>query len=66
MVAINRQIIVMAPEPQKAVSFERQARRIIVELLDPLERELYALCDALEALPEFRQCVDTNAEVFKS
>ena len=25
VVAINRQIIVMAPEPQKAVSFERQA-----------------------------------------
>ena len=50
-IGVNRQLIVMGAEPEKAKVFEKSARHIISDLLDPFESELYSLCDALEALP---------------
>ena len=58
VIAVNRQLMVMAAEPQQAEGFERAARRILLDLLDPLEEELYALCDAVEALPVQQPCDD--------
>ena len=58
VIAVNRQLIVMAAEPEKAAGFEQAARRILADLLDPLEQELYALCDAVEALPDQQPCDD--------
>ena len=52
MIAINRQLIVMSSEPEKASLFEGYAREIFLELLGPLEAELYSLCDSVEALGE--------------
>ena len=43
--------MVMAVEPAKAAEWELRARKILVDLLQPLEQELYDLCDAVEALP---------------
>ena len=51
VIAVNRQLMVMVAEPEKAHAFEKAARQIIFDLLDPFESELYSLCDALEALP---------------
>ena len=51
VIAINRQLMVMAVEPAKAAEWELRARKILVDLLQPLEQELYDLCDAVEALP---------------
>ncbi|WP_255441182.1 6-hydroxymethylpterin diphosphokinase MptE-like protein [Synechococcus sp. HK01-R] len=51
VIAVNRQLMVMAADPQKMAGFERAARRILADLLNPLEDELYALCDAVEDLP---------------
>jgi len=56
VIAVNRQLLVMAAEPKQAIAFEQAARRILADLLDPLELELYALCDAVEALPAQRPC----------
>ena len=51
VIAINRQMMVMSTEPDKARRFENHARRLLVDLLDPLEEELYELCDTVESLP---------------
>jgi len=51
VIAVNRQLIVMAGEPEKATAFEKAARQILLHHLEPCEQELYALCDAVEALP---------------
>ena len=59
VIAVNRQLLVMAGEPAKAIAFDQAARRILAELLDPLELELYALCDSVEALPVQRPCDDS-------
>lgn len=59
VIAVNRELMVMAAEPEKAAGFERAARRILADLLDPLEQELYALCDAVEALPAQQPCDDS-------
>ena len=56
--AVNRQLMVMAGDPDKAQAFEKAARQIIIDLLGPCERELYALCDAVEALPVQAVCND--------
>ena len=48
VIAVNRELMVMAVEPEKAAGFEKAARSILAGLLDPLEQELYALCDAVE------------------
>ena len=56
VIAVNRQLMVMAAEPQKAAGFERDSRRLLADLLDPLEQELYSLCDAVEALPVQQPC----------
>lgn len=61
VIAVNRQMMVMTAEPQKAAEFERAARCILADLLDPLEQELYALCDAVEALPA-QPCDDCSCE----
>ena len=58
VIAVNRELMVMAAEPEKAAGFEQAARSILVALLDPLEQELYALCDAVEALPVQQPCDD--------
>ena len=50
--------MVMAAEPEKAAGFEQAARRILADLMDPLEQELYALCDAVEGLPDQQPCDD--------
>ena len=60
VIAVNRQLMVMAAEPEKAASFERASRIILADLLDPLEQELYALCDAVEALPALKPCDDST------
>jgi hypothetical protein len=62
VIAVNRQLMVMAAEPQQAEGFERSASRILADLLDPLEQELYALCDAVEALPVEQPCDDFCSE----
>ena len=59
--AANRQLIVMASDPEKAKLFEQSARKIMSDLLEPCERELYALCDAVEALPVQMACDDRRA-----
>lgn len=51
IIAANRQLIVMASEPQKSHIFEQEVKHIMRELLVKLETELYQLCDAVEALP---------------
>ena len=56
--AVNMQLMVMAGDPDKAQAFEKAARQIIIDLLGPCERELYALCDAVEALPVQAVCND--------
>ena len=58
VIAVNRELMVMAVEPEKAAGFEKAARSILAGLLDPLEQELYALCDAVEALPVQQPCDD--------
>lgn len=47
--AITRQLQVMGREPEAQAAFLRQARQIVVQLLDQLEAECYNLCDQLEA-----------------
>ncbi len=56
IIAVNRQLMVMAAEPEKSEEFEKAARKIILDLLEPCEKELYALCDAVEALPANSAC----------
>ena len=51
VIAITRQLMVMSKEPLKAATWEKEARKIMVEALGPFEQELYDLCDAVEALP---------------
>ena len=62
VIAVNRQIMVMAAEPEKAKGFEEAARAILIDLLDPCEQELYELCDAVEALPVRSGCDDRRLE----
>ena len=47
--AITRQLQVMGREPEAQAAFLRQARQIVVQLLDQLEAECYNLCDQLES-----------------
>ena len=51
VVAVNRQLIIMSVDPEKASKFEQLARSILLKYLDPFEKELYMLCDSVEALP---------------
>ena len=66
VIAVNRQLMVMAAEPEKAASFEQASRTILADLLDPLEQELYALCDAVEALPALKPCDDSTLHLESS
>jgi hypothetical protein len=50
VIAVNRQLMVMASSPELASDFDLRARRILIELLESLEQELYTLCDAVESL----------------
>ena len=65
VIGVNRQLMVMVEEPEKAHAF-RAARQIIYDLLDPFESELYSLCDALEALPtEYSASLPHNTQLMK-
>ena len=46
---VYRQLLVMKSDPVKMSKFEQSARSILINLLDPLETEIYALCDTLES-----------------
>ena len=48
--AIHRQLIVMAVEPEKAKHFENKSRKLFVGYLEKYEQELYQLCDEVESL----------------
>jgi hypothetical protein len=58
VIAVHRQLIVMSGEPEQAARFGQAARGILADLLDPLELELYALCDAVEGLADQQPCDD--------
>ncbi|QNJ18445.1 hypothetical protein SynA1825c_00102 [Synechococcus sp. A18-25c] len=56
VVAVHRQLLIMGPGSQEAHDFDLAAREILLDLLPVLELELYALCDAVEALPVLATC----------
>ena len=49
VMGVYRQLLVMKSDPVKMSKFEQSARSILINLLDPLETEIYALCDTLES-----------------
>ena len=48
--AVNRELIVLSEEPEQAMIFECSARKIMCNLLDKIEQEIYDLCDSLESM----------------
>lgn len=56
VIAVHRQLLVMGPKSKEARNFDLAAREILLDLLQVLEVELYALCDAVEALPVHTAC----------